>query len=280
MTTPLFTFNHLLRAGSVDPARVHLARHQDLRGGIHFHSLYAAWVSEGGPELVEEYQRIQVKPVFVVGDYVAGFIVTPGPVSETVFMGLYSVGGKSTCPAGMRDPYHGTDASGLIWYDLKRDERFQLYRDRLVIDWGPGTRSWRQRAGTQDKPIVALRDAVPPPFPGPGEFIAGIDSVPGLPPAWREYLHHTKGVYLLVDKGDGKAYVGSAKGGDSFWGRWMAYAQNKHCGNVGMKARKGRTYQVAILQVVDVDQSDQAIEQLEARWKRKLLTKEFGLNLN
>lgn len=59
-----------------------------------------------------------------------------------------------------------------------------------------------------------------------------------------------------------------------------AYAQNKHGGSVGMRARPGRTYQVRILQVVDVDQSDQGIEQLDARWKRKLLTREFGLNLN
>ncbi len=49
---------------------------------------------------------------------------------------------------------------------------------------------------------------------------------------------------------------------------------------MGMRARPGRTYQVRILQVVDVDQSDQGIEQLDARWKRKLLTREFGLNLN
>jgi hypothetical protein len=83
-----------------------------------------------------------------------------------------------------------------------------------------------------------------------------------------------------VDTADGRAYIGSAKGDDSFWGRWMAYAQNKHGGNVGMRARPGRSYQVSILQVVDIDQSDQRIEQLEARWKRKLLTREFGLNLN
>jgi hypothetical protein len=47
-----------------------------------------------------------------------------------------------------------------------------------------------------------------------------------------------------------------------------------------MKARPNRRYQVSILQVVDVDQSDLAIEYLEARWKRKLLTREHGLNEN
>jgi hypothetical protein len=278
----LLTFNQLLHAASIDPARtkVRLVRHQDTTVGLYFRSLYAAWKSEGGQALIEEYQRVQSNAIFSVGGYVAGFIATPAPSSQTVFMGLYSVERQSTCPAGMRDPYRGNDVSGMHLYDLRRDERFDIYRDRLVIDWGPGTRRWDQWAHNQDKPILAIREAVVPPFPGPGEFTADIDSVPSLPPSWRDYLQNTKGIYVLVDKEDGRAYVGSAKGTDSFWGRWMSYARNNHGGNVGMKARPNRRYQVSILQVVDVDQSDLAIEYLEARWKRKLLTREHGLNEN
>jgi hypothetical protein len=275
----LLTFNDLLRAASIDPDRVRLARHQAPRSPK-YRSLYAAWESDGGPELIESYQRIQRRPVFRVGGHLASFIVSPAPASETVFIGVYAVHGESTCPEGSRDPYDGNDVSGMHLYDLRRDERFDRYRARLVIDWGLGTRSWCQRAARQDEHILAIRDATHTPFPGPGEFVADIDAVPGLPPSWREYLQNTKGVYLLVDTADGKAYVGAASGDDSFWGRWMAYAQNQHGGNVGMRARPGRSYRVSILQVVDVDQSDQGIEQLEARWKRKLLTREFGLNLN
>jgi hypothetical protein len=274
----LLRFNTVLEAASIDVAGVRLVRHQAPPSST-FRSLYAAWESEGGQELVEEYQRIQSKVAFPVGGHVASFIVTPAPASETVFIGLYAVTGESTCPSGASDPYNGRDVAGAHLYDLVRDERFDRYRDRLVIDWG-GSRNWCQLAARQNKPILALRDAAHSPFPGPGDFVADIDSIPGLPPSWREYLQNTKGIYLLVDKVDGKAYVGSAKGSDSFWGRWMAYAQNNHGGNVGMKERPGRNYQVSILQVVDVDQSDLGIEQLEARWKKKLLTREFGLNLN
>ena len=275
----VLNFNDILKAASIDLHGVRLARHQ-APGSARFRSLYAAWESDGGQALLEEYQRIQSRQVFVVGGHVASFIVTPAPANETVFIGVYAVTGASMCPDGSRDPYNNEDVSGLHLYDLQRDDRFDRYRDRLVVDWGSGTRSWCQHATRQEKPILAIRDAAHQPFPGPGEFVVDIDSVPGLPPSWREYLQHTKGVYLLVDHDDGKVYVGSAKGDDSFWGRWMAYAQNKHGGNVGMKARPGRRYQVSILQVVDVDQSDQGIEQLEARWKRKLLSREFGLNLN
>ena len=278
----MLTFNQLLHAASIDPARkkVRLVRHQDTTVGLDFRSPYAAWKSEGGRALIEEYQCVQPKAVYAVGGFVASFIATPAPSSETVFMGLYSVEGQTTCREGMRDPYRGHDVGGMNLYELRRDERFDVYRDRLVIDWGPGARSWAQWAHKQDKPILAIRDAVLPPFPGPGEFTADIDSVPSLPPSWREYLQNTKGIYVLVDKEDGRAYVGSAKGADSFWGRWTSYAQNNHGGNVGMKARPNRRYQVSILQVVDVDQSDLVIEHLEARWKRKLLTREHGLNKN
>jgi hypothetical protein len=262
---------------------VRLVRHQGA-ASKRFRSLYAAWESEweseGGQELLEMYQRMQGRDLFPVGGHVASFVVSPPPTNDTVFIGLYEVWGRSTCLPGTLDPYNGTDNAGLHLYDLERDSRFEGYCGRLVIDWGQGTRSWCQRADRQDKPILAIRDRVHEPFPPAGEFVADIDSIPGLPPAWREQLQNTKGIYLLVDKEDGKAYVGSAKGGDSFWGRWTAYARNQHGGNVGMRARRGRSYQVCILQVVDTDQSDLAIEELEARWKRKLLTREHGLNLN
>lgn len=276
----VLTFNQLLHAASIDPAQVRLLRHKDSTPGRDFRSLYAAWTSEGGQDLIEAYQSVQNDLIFKVGGYVAGFIATPAPSSETVFIGMYSVEGLSTCPPGMPDPYRDMDVGGMHLYDLRRDERFDVYRDRLVIDWGPGTRRWDQWADRQDKPILAIRDAVEPPFPGPGEFAADIDAIPALPPSWRQYLQNTKGIYLLVDKEDGRAYVGSAKGAESFWGRWIVYAQDGHGGNSGMRARPGRRYQVCILQVVDVDQADLAIEQLEARWKRKLLTRDHGLNRN
>lgn len=276
----MLTFNQLLNAASIDPAQVRLVRHKDSTAGRDFRSLYAAWKSENGQALIEAYQCVQNTPIFTVGGYAAGFIATPAPSSETVFIGLYSVRGISTCPPGMSDPYRDMDVGGKHLYDLRRDDRFDIYRDRLVIDWGPGTRKWDQRADRQDKPILAIRDATMPPFPGPGEFTADIDAIPALPPSWREYLQHTKGIYLLIDKDDGRAYVGSAKGTDSFWGRWTAYAQNGNGGNAGMRERPGRRYQVCILQVVDVEQTDRGIEQLEARWKRKLLTREHGLNKN
>jgi hypothetical protein len=46
-------------------------------------------------------------------------------------------------------------------------------------------------------------------------------------------LKATGGVYLLVHRERAHLYVGSATGGDGFFGRWRRY-QNGHGGNVGL----------------------------------------------
>ena len=61
----------------------------------------------------------------------------------------------------------------------------------------------------------------------------------------------------------------------------MDYATDGHGGNEGLKevSKEGRrSYQVSVLEVVDVNTPNETIEQVESYWKSKLLTREFGLN--
>ncbi len=60
----------------------------------------------------------------------------------------------------------------------------------------------------------------------------------------------------------------------------MAYAQTGHGGNVELRRRKGARYQVGVLEVVNLALPDRRIEEIEAWWKHKLLSREFGLNRN
>jgi len=60
----------------------------------------------------------------------------------------------------------------------------------------------------------------------------------------------------------------------------MEYASNGHGGNVELRVRRGARYRVSLLEVVDMSLPDQRIEALEAVWKRKLMSREFGLNRN
>src|SRR3546814_583456 len=95
------------------------------------------------------------------------------------------------------------------------------YRGKLVDDWGPGFRSWVQRADVRDKPILEIRRLISEPaFPGFLGFIERLSTLATLPASWRTALSSVSGVYILVCPTTGQRYVGSAYGAGGFWGRW------------------------------------------------------------
>ena len=200
----MLTFNDLLSLEGVDPAQVRLVRHQDNR--VKPGRLYEAWRNDRST--FERYQSVQQRNVFDVGDLVASFIVTEA--RKTVFVGLYEVAGIPPCPAGTVDVLTGGDVSGYHGYDLRLLEQLGDYTDKVVIDWGAGTRTWVQRAGNQPKPVLEIAEQYEPRFPGFREFVRPVDDIPTLPHGWQQVLRAVKGVYLLVDVESGQQYVGSA----------------------------------------------------------------------
>ena len=273
----MLTFNDLLELEGIDTARVRLVRHQDNRLGPG--RMYEAW--RNNREAFEAYQSVQGRDVFGVGDLLASFVVTEA--RKTVFVGIYRVNHVGTCPPGSIDALLKHDVSGYVRYDLQLLEDLADYRDKVVIDWGAGARSWHQRATRQAKPVIEIAEQYEPRFPGFREFVRPVDEVPSLPNGWQQVLRSVKGVYVLVDVDSGQQYVGSAKGADSLLGRWMDYAAGGDGGDVGLKAaaRGGRrNYQVSVLEVVDASTPDDTIEQIESYWKNKLLSRRFGLNRN
>ena len=79
----------------------------------------------------------------------------------------------------------------------------------------------------------------------------------------------------------------TAYGGQGLWSRWTAYAKTGHGGNAELKAllaEKGgghaEKFQVSILEVCDLNASDEFILGREGHWKAVLRTREFGLNGN
>ncbi|UVC19369.1 GIY-YIG nuclease family protein [Mesorhizobium onobrychidis] len=267
----MITFNGILRAENIDPSTVLLVRHQDGRSKSN-RTPYSLWRTD--PEALELYQRIQSKDRFPLGSRLASFVGTPS--GETLFTGLYAVVERGFVPPGTIDPVSAESVEGLHLYTLDRDPRLDAYRGLLVVDWGQGFRSWIQKAQRQDKPILELRRTVAdPPFPGFTEFRHDVDTIEAIPESWKEVLRSVKGVYVLACKETGKLYVGSAKGEESLWGRFADYAASGHGGNVELKKRGKRTYQVSVLEVTN---SAVGIERLEELWKRKLMSREHGLN--
>ena len=104
---------------------------------------------------------------------------------------------------------------------------------------------------------------------------------------WKTALENVKGVYLIVDKKNGKQYVGSAYGENAFWSRWEEYAKTGHGGNMELKEllnEKGSNYamnfQFSILEIRAATTSDDEIRKRENHWKDILLSRRFGYNKN
>lgn len=273
----MLTFNDLLALEGVGTSKVRLLRHQDARLGAG--RLYEAWRNDRAA--FETYQSVQRTDTFRVGDLLASFVVTD--TGKTVFVGMYRVDGVNPCPPGSIDPLLHYDTSDQYRYDLHSIDALADYQDKLVIEWGPGKRTWVQRAANQAKPVVEIAQQSEPRFPGFRAFTRLLDELPSLPNGWQQVLRSVKGIYLLVDVDSGQQYVGSAKGAESLLGRWMDYAADGHGGNEGLKAaaKDGRRkYQVSVLEVVDENTLDDTIEQIESHWKNKLLSRRFGLNDN
>ena len=107
-------------------------------------------------------------------------------------------------------------------------------------------------------------------------------------PSWRAALANIAGVCVIADRQTGKQYVGSAYGGAGLWQRWSHYAKTGHGGNVELRKLLeqqqahdyARNFQFSIVEVCDINASDDYILSRESHWKDILLTREFGLNLN
>jgi hypothetical protein len=106
-------------------------------------------------------------------------------------------------------------------------------------------------------------------------------------PSWHTALANVSGVYVITDTTTGKQYIGSAYGGIGIWQRWSAYAKSGHGGNTELRqllSANGEVHlqnlQFSLLEVCDLNSSDEYILARESHWKDVLCTREFGLNCN
>lgn len=211
--------------------------------------------------------------------YWASFLGTP--TDETMFVGVYGVGGRRLLEQDTPKPHmDGVDKAGSCdLYDLTMVEALGDLIGKLFIEWGPGERAWIQRADRRNKPITELRtEFKEPDFPGFLNFVKSLSELDKLPKGWVTTLQSCRGIYLLTCPKTKEQYIGSASGGDGFWGRWQDYVHTGHGGNLGLKSREPSDYQVSILEVAGTASTRDDIIQMEERWKFKLQSKEMGLN--
>lgn len=108
-------------------------------------------------------------------------------------------------------------------------------------------------------------------------------------PDWKGALINVKGVYLIVDKQNGKKYVGSAYGGTGIWSRWACYMGNGHGYNdelTKLIKQKGidyarKNFRFSLLEYRPMKTDDTEVIRRENYWKEALLSRgEFGYNKN
>ena len=105
---------------------------------------------------------------------------------------------------------------------------------------------------------------------------------------WRAALENAKGIYLIVDKSNGKKYVGSASGDAGIWSRWRCYIGTGHGWSdelTRLVDKEGfeyarRNLKFSILEYMSMKTDDSTIIIRESYWKDVLLTRKFGYNRN
>lgn len=276
-------FSDVLFKCGLDPARVKLIRHAMSDRG--FRTCY----DKG---MVREYTQ-QQKAGFSRGyDYWCVFLGDTGTLAK--LFACYRVGGavpdtRSVMPPGFPFPewFRGENAQ----YDLIPVDNLAEYEGRLIIDWGRGTRAWHQK-GTTEKPIVSIQADRKKVFSGFEDLILTYDQLkeivenPTVYDAWHTALSSVNAIYLIVDRETGKQYVGSAYGRGGLFGRWSCYVDSLHGNNKLMKdlicahPDRYRHFQFSILQILSKTASEEEVIQTESLYKKKLLSKSFGLNDN
>lgn len=275
-------FNMLLEDAGLNPAEVRLLRHQaDVPGG---RPLLDWWRRDRA--VFEDYQSLQLttKRAQFARPYWAAFFGTWD--GRTVFGGLYKVGQPAVVMDEVEVPISGDrfPAAAVERYETSSSESMDEYSGRLYVAWGggpSGKRAWSQRAEVQNKIVTELHiDPEERPFPGLMELALPLSAIIEAPSGWAQRLAAARGIYLLTCPATGELYVGSATAIGGFWSRWLEYFQTGHGGNVGLIGRERVDWIVSVLEVAGSSHTSDDILAMEQRWKRKLLSRELGLNRN
>ena len=184
-------------------------------------------------------------------------------------------------------------------YELEEVAEFEKYRGRLLVSFHK-YQGMRGRAFYLEKYLDDLKVSEILPQRYVGESFCGFENINHdfhvLEPIfkneredWKSALSSVKGIYLICDKSNGKKYVGSAYGDAGIWSRWACYIGTGHGWSDeltrvvrkdgGLKYAR-ENFRFSILDITAPSTPDAAVIARESHWKRVLLTREHGYNLN
>ena len=270
---------------NADVRRIRLIRHKDSRkekiidGKSYELSLYDIYLYEN--EAFMTYQSEQLVKRFKDVDYLVSFIGEESTSSR--FIGVYKNNGP------MVKEYQ---EDGYARFDMHEISGFELLKERVIIDWNNPVQ-WLQHYN--EMPVIridrGLIDNNIPVFVRYEDVILNYAQLKAIIDSnnteWKLRLESCNCIYLILDKSNGKQYVGSTYNTKGIWGRWSEYAKTGHGGDVELKKclesdpkYAEKNFQWCILETLPIKiLQDQAIER-ESLYKRKLGTRIFGHNNN
>lgn len=221
-------------------------------------------------------------------EYIIGLIPDYHKIDKYVFGGVFKV-------IKRYDDWQETE----VGYKVELTNQFKSLIGRLVIGFSR-YQGLRGRAFLLENFMDSMSIAEILENPYEGEEFPGYDNVridfsslellvQNQKTDWRVALENVKGIYLIVDKFNGKKYVGSAYGDSGIWSRWCTYINTGHGYNdelVMLIEKNGIDYarkyfQFAILELRSMKTDDDTIINRESFWKEVLLTRGiFGYNKN
>lgn len=289
----MLDLNVLLTLAGLDPAQVLVVRHVPVEKPLR---KVLPWLAVDRPDLFLAYQRVQwttLEKAMTKGKYIASFIGQE-PVTAT-FAGLYRIGSWQTLDYDGYQAFPGNaelEALGMtgrnptsgdcLAFDLEKLEPYTDWAGRLMITWPKPYRQWWRWAGKGSFPVnaITLDNRFVREMPDWSELVLTWAQLQTLPPSWRSALSQWRGIYYIYDERRAAGYVGSASGDENILGRWRDYARSGHGGNRLLRASDFNDLRFSILQRTSPDLDVQHVVTLEASWKARLHTRNFGLNAN
>jgi hypothetical protein len=284
-------FKDLLAKQGLNLDKVMVMRHRPME---HRMRRVLPWLAAEKPAIFNAYQQAQhpgAERALMKADFVASFIAQEG--EKALFIGLYRRGkwrpvtSKQfwAIPAVAElKPFKLRGLEGrrtCLWFDLTPTDIYSEWNGRLVVNWPTG-RLWWRWAKSNSFPVYAIHEEslLDAEMQAWNRLSLTWEDLRVMPTKCKAALRQWRGVYYIFDVKVGKGYVGSACGGENILGRWLDYAASGHGGNKKLKGRDPNDFLFTILQRTSPDMERDEVGQLEASWKDRLHTRDYGLNDN
>lgn len=270
-----------------DVKRIRLTRHKEaskekIIGGKSYElSLYDIYLYENDTFMI--YQSEQLVKDFKNVDYFVSFIGEESTSSR--FVGVYKNNGILYMLPDCKGKAHAR-------FDIKEIDGFELLKERVVIDWN-NPRVWMQHYN--EMPVIridrGLLENNLPVFVRYEDVVLNYIQLQTIINSnnqeWRSRLESCNCIYLILDKNNGKQYVGSTYNSKGIWGRWSDYAKTGHGNDVELKKcidadpkYAEKYFQWCILETLPIKILEKHAIERESLYKRKLGTINHGHNNN